>query len=59
MSLGAIVDPNQKKKLTANVSRSGTIHRLTPVPIRGRATTIPASSAPTASEPAALSASPR
>ena len=50
MSLGAIVRPNQKKKIAANTSRNGTssfsIRCPRPVP----ATTMPASSAPTASE---------
>ena len=58
MSLGAIVRPNQKKKIAANVSRSGTSSRSTRGPIPVPATTMPARSAPTASEAPALSAKP-
>ena len=58
MSLGAIVRPNQKKKIAANMSRSGTSRRSTRGPIPVPATTMPASSAPTASDAPALCAKP-
>ena len=50
MSLGAIVRPNQKKKIAAKTSRSGISSFSTRGPIPVPATTMPASSAPTASE---------
>ena len=57
-ALGAIVRPNQKKKIAANVSRRGTISRSTRGPIPVPATTIPASSAPIASEAPTVCANP-